>query len=75
MVIELLTLSTYQVVIRQNYHTQHFLYPEIRYVFVFERQKERERERREGEGERGIGFTIYTSILLSLSLLSYLCTV
>ena len=56
MVIELLTLSTYQVEIRQNYHTQHFLYPEIRYVLVFER----ERERREGEGERGIGFTIYT---------------
>ena len=47
MVIELLTLSTYQVVIRQIYHTQHFLYPEIRYVFVFERQKEREREERE----------------------------
>ena len=47
MVIELLTLSTYQVVIRQNYYTQHFLYPEIRYVFVFERETERER------GERG----------------------
>ena len=50
MVIELLTLSTYQVEIRQNYHTQHFLYPEIRYVLVFERETERERE---GERERG----------------------
>ena len=63
MVIELLTLSTYQVVIRQIYHTQHFLYPEIRYVLVFEReterQREREREEREGGGEGDWFYYIY----------------